>query len=138
MDRPGLGAAGFTDKGLVRLIDALTLVFVNEQEAALYSGTNSVEAALPFWRQRRPIVVMKLGAAGSRTLGSGGEYAAPAPRVRSIDTTGAGDAFNGGFLVSWMHSMPLRQCLVAGNRVGATSTTKAGGIDALPKRRVRR
>jgi sugar/nucleoside kinase (ribokinase family) len=121
------------DPGLTALIDTLTVVFVNEREAALYSGAADFDAALPFWRARRPIVVIKLGAQGSRVVGHAGEWAAPAPNVTAVDTTGAGDAFNGGFLSAWMRGASLVQALRLGNRIGAASTRKAGGIEALPR-----
>jgi sugar/nucleoside kinase (ribokinase family) len=119
------------DARLTDLIDALDIVFVNEREASLYAGAPDMDRALPFWRARRPIVVIKLGAAGSRIAGRAGELAVPAPKVRPLDTTGAGDAFNGGFLAAWLRGASLEQCLKAGNRIGAASTRRAGGIEAL-------
>jgi sugar/nucleoside kinase (ribokinase family) len=62
----------------------------------------------------------------------------PAPRVTPVDTTGAGDAFNAGFLRRWLAGHPLVDCLAFGNRIGAASTRRAGGIDALPRSRARR
>lgn len=120
------------DRRLPALIDALDLVFVNAQEAALYAGTRTLASALPFWEDRSAIVVMKLGARGSRMLGNEGRWQATAPRVRAVDTTGAGDAFNGGFLWAWLHGASPDACLRAGNAVGAASTRRAGGLDALP------
>jgi sugar/nucleoside kinase (ribokinase family) len=122
------------DANLTALIDALTIVFVNEREAALYAGVRDVDAALPFWRARRCIVVIKLGPAGSRALSPAGEWAVPAPSITVVDTTGAGDAFNGGFLAAWLRGASVTQCLRAGNRIGAASTRRAGGLDALPRR----
>jgi sugar/nucleoside kinase (ribokinase family) len=124
-----------SDAGLTGLIDALTVVFVNQREAALYSGATDLEAALPFWRARRPIVVIKLGAQGSRIVGHAGEWSVPAPKVNVVDTTGAGDAFDGGFLSAWLRGASLVSCLESGNQIGAASTRKAGGIEALPPRR---
>jgi len=124
-----------SDPGLPALIDALDLVFVNEREAALYAGVDRLEDALLFWRDRRPIVVVKRGADGSRALSRDGDCSAGAPTVKAVDTTGAGDAFNGGFLAAWLRGAPLERCLQAGNRIGAASTRKAGGLEALPRRR---
>jgi sugar/nucleoside kinase (ribokinase family) len=122
------------DPGLTALFDALTIVFLNEQEASLYAGVDGLAAALPFWRARRAIVVIKLGGKGSLALFGGEEYSAAGIKVKAVDTTGAGDAFNGGFLSAWLRGAPLTRCLEAGNRLGAASTRKAGGIEALPRR----
>jgi sugar/nucleoside kinase (ribokinase family) len=125
------------DPALPTLVDTLNVVFVNEREAALYAGSTALDDALPFWHARRAIVVIKLGAEGSRAITRAGECVVKGRRVAAVDTTGAGDAFNGGFLVAWLDGASLRRCLEAGNRVGAASTRKIGGIDALPRRRSR-
>jgi sugar/nucleoside kinase (ribokinase family) len=59
----------------------------------------------------------------------------PAPAVKVVDTTGAGDAFNGGFLAARLQGAALLPALRAGNRLGALSTRRAGGIDGLPRGR---
>jgi sugar/nucleoside kinase (ribokinase family) len=120
---------------LTTLIDALTIVFVNAREAVLYAGATDLEAALPYWRARRPMVVIKLGENGSRAITRAGDWTAPAPKVSAVDTTGAGDAFNGGFLSAWLRGASVPQALRAGNRIGAASTRKAGGLEALPRRK---
>jgi sugar/nucleoside kinase (ribokinase family) len=55
--------------------------------------------------------------------------------VTAIDTTGAGDAFDGGFLFGVLSGRSRLDCLRLGNRVGALSTRSAGGVDALPGRK---
>ena len=55
-----------------------------------------------------------------------------AHRVRAVDTTGAGDAFNAGFLAARLRGFDLSESLRYGNHVGALSTRRAGGIAALP------
>jgi sugar/nucleoside kinase (ribokinase family) len=80
--------------------------------------------------------VIKLGALGSRWLRADGDVVMPAPRVPiPVDTTGAGDAFNAGFLAAWLRGSPPAACLATGNAVGAASTRAAGGLDALPRSR---
>ena len=116
------------DRGLTDLIDALDFVFVNELEARLYTGESSLEASIPHWRQRKAITIVKLGNQGAVWLAPDRDIHVPAPRVKSIDTTGAGDSFNAGFLVAWMNGRTPEQCLKAGNKVGAESTRKAGGM----------
>jgi len=117
-----------SDRGLIELIDALDFVFVNELEAKLYTGEPTLEAALPHWRQRQAITIVKQGEKGATWLAPDREIHFPAPRVKVVDTTGAGDAFNAGFLVAWLRGQSPAQCLAAGNKTGASSTLKAGGI----------
>ncbi len=116
------------DRGLTDLIDALDFVFVNELEARLYTGEATLESALTHWRQRKAIVIVKQGESGATWLAPDRDIHFPAPRVNVVDTTGAGDSFNAGFLVAWMRGKSPVECLTAGNKVGAASTQRAGGI----------
>lgn len=116
------------DRGLTDLIDALDFVFVNQLEARLYTGESTLQAALPHWRQRKAITIVKMGSSGAAWLAPDRDIHFPAPRVKVVDTTGAGDAFNAGFLVAWMRGKSPAQCLAAGNKAGAASTQRAGGI----------
>ncbi len=116
------------DRGLIDLIDALDFVFVNEREAKLYTGEPTLAAALPHWRQRKAITIIKQGEIGATWLAPDRDIHFPAPRVKVVDTTGAGDAFNAGFLVAWLRGESPAQCLAAGNKTGAASTRHAGGI----------
>ena len=116
------------DRGLTDLIDALDFVFVNELEAKLYTGEPTLEAAILHWRQRHAITIVKQGDNGATWIAPDREIHFPAPRVKVVDTTGAGDAFNAGFLVAWLGGQSPAQCLAAGNKIGAQSTLKAGGI----------
>lgn len=116
------------DRGLTDLIDALDFVFVNELEARLYTGEPTLEAAILHWRQRRAITIVKQGENGATWIAPDREIHFPAPRVKVVDTTGAGDAFNAGFLVAWLAGQSPAQCLAAGNKTGAASTRHAGGI----------
>jgi len=113
------GRDGFTQ--LVREID---VVFMNEPESVLYARA----------RRAARMVVVKRGRRGSRWIARDLDVAAAAPRVRAVDTTGAGDAFNGGFLFAFLRGKPPRECLRIGNAVGARSTLRPGGIAGLPTR----
>jgi len=116
------------DRGLTDLVDALDFVFINEHEARLYTGASSLQDAIPGWRKRKAITVIKLGEAGAVWLAPDRDILVAAPKVKAIDTTGAGDSFNAGFLVAWMNGKTPEQCLAAGNKLGSESTRHAGGI----------
>jgi sugar/nucleoside kinase (ribokinase family) len=121
------------DGDLRPLLEALDYIFLNEQEAILYSGEKSMAAALGFWRSLGNNVMIKLGARGSEWVTPADRICEPAPRARVVDTTGAGDAFNGGFLYGVLRRRSPRECLRLANRVGALSTRAPGGIDGLPR-----
>ncbi len=116
------------DRGLADLIDALDFVFVNEHEARLYTESTTLGESIPHWRERKAITIVKVGEAGAVWVAPNREILVPAPRARVVDTTGAGDSFNAGFLVAWMNGKSPEQCLKAGNKAGAESTRRAGGI----------
>ena len=120
------------DDNFERLLRQLDFIFLNEQEAALYAQRRTLDRALKYWSTYANTVIIKVGPEGSRWISRTVELHEPAPRVNAVDTTGAGDAFNGGFLVGSLRGLPPKTCLRIGNRVGALSTRKAGGLDALP------
>jgi sugar/nucleoside kinase (ribokinase family) len=122
------------DRDFWRLAGTLDYVFLNRDEALSYAGTRTLKAALARWRRLERVVVIKLGAKGSCAVGAGHDVSAPARRTRVVDTTGAGDAFNAGFLAAQLHGADLRAALRRGNRIGALSTRRAGGIAGLPRR----
>lgn len=121
------------DQWLTPLLASVDYAFLNELEAPLYAGAPGLAPALRFWRRSARNAIVKLGRRGSRWLSASLDLRQPAPRVRAVDTTGAGDAFNGGFLAALLRGGSPRECLRLGNRVGAMSTRAAGGINALPR-----
>ena len=116
------------DRGLADLIDSLDFIFVNDREARLYTGAATLGDAIAEWRKRKAITIIKLGDQGAVWLAPDRDILVPAPKVKAIDTTGAGDSFNAGFLVAWLNGKNPADCLKAGNKVGADSTRTAGGI----------
>ena len=123
------------DLRLLSLAQSVDYLFLNEKEAPLYSGARSLAASIGFWKAHARNAVIKLGRRGSRWISASLDLRAPAPRVTAIDTTGAGDAFDGGFLFGVLSGRSRLDCLRLGNRVGALSTRSAGGVDALPHRK---
>jgi ribokinase len=121
--------------GFWRLVRTVDFVFVNEIEAAMYAGLSRRANAADFWRRAARNAVITLGPRGSRWAAAGVDVRAAAPRVRAVDTTGAGDAFNAGFLFGLLRGRTRRDCLRLGNFVGARSTLAAGGVASLPRRR---
>ena len=75
--------------------------------------------------------VVKLGADGARASWTEGTDHQKGPAVPVVDPTGAGDAFNAGFLESWLRGLPISACLSTGNDAGARAVSCAGGAGGL-------
>ncbi len=118
---------GFRD-----LYASLDVVFLNKIEALRYANEKTPERAMRKLASPGQVIVVKLGSAGAMALGPTGIAKAKPVKVEAIDTTGAGDAFNGGFLHRWMDGASLPDCLLAGNICGALSTTRPGGNAGTP------
>lgn len=124
------------DPDLWRLATALDLLFLNEDEARLYARRPRLSTAIARWREAPNHVVVKLGAEGSCVVGGGIDMrVSPRSVARSVDSTGAGDAFDGGVLAALLRGGSLRDALALGNRMGALSTRRPGGIAGLPRAR---
>ncbi len=84
-----------------------------------------------------PLTVIKRGPDGARAITDDGSVDVGTESVNVVDPTGAGDAFNAGFLDAWLADLPLRHCLAAGNACGAEAVTRVGGATDLPDMRNR-
>ena len=114
--------------GFRELLGALDYVFANKSEALMYARARSLASAAARWRRWTRQTVIKLGAAGSRWISQDRDLLVPVRRRTPVDTTGAGDAFNAGFLVGLARGLPPRACLRLANDAGAASTQHAGGL----------
>lgn len=126
---PSLGS----DPHFLALATSVDYLFLNRDETIVYSGARSLSRALGYWRRSTSLVVVKLGAAGARVVGSDVDAREKAVTVRVVDTTGAGDAFNAGFLAGQLRGLDLGDAPRLANRVGALSTRRAGGLAGLPR-----
>ena len=105
--------------------------FPNELEAQAMTNEKSVEkAALKLARWVR-VPVVKLGSSGCVAVCNGKILRVKSIPVRTVDATGAGDAFDGGFLHGYLAGWPLEECLRAGNICGALAATSPGGSTAI-------
>jgi sugar/nucleoside kinase (ribokinase family) len=133
--------SGRWDGGVADMLGACDVFFPNAVEARRIAGVDDVEAAARALARTGasgrtdggPIVAVKLGAAGALACRAEGPLVrVPAMPVDPLDTTGAGDSFNAGFLRAWLDGADLRECLRWGAAAGAISTRRLGGIDGQP------
>jgi sugar/nucleoside kinase (ribokinase family) len=120
---------------LVReIIAGADLFMPNRREAQQLTGASSLEAALDMLADVTPTIVIKNGADGVVACHEGQTYTVPAIPVTPVDTTGAGDVFNAGFLAALLDGQPFETCLRWGVYCGGMSTLGPGGISAAPTR----
>lgn len=121
-----------------RAVDAIRrvdLYFPNEMEARRLTRKSEPDEILEeFDRMGIRQAALKLGPNGSALLSNGTVIFADVPAVNPIDTTGAGDCFDAGFLASWLSGEEPSECLSAGNICGALSTEHYGGLSGFPTR----
>jgi len=115
-------------------LKSVDIFLPNEREACRFTGTNNVQDALEELSRLVPIVVIKCGPKGVLAKRGKNQFHAPSLPVQPVDTVGAGDSFNAGFLHKFMLRCNLEECLEYGNAVAALSTTRAGGTEALRDR----
>lgn len=112
---------------------AYTDVFLpNLQELQAISGIRDLDAALDQMAARVPTVAVKLGPDGALCRQGRMTARDPGFPVEVVDTTGAGDSFNAGFLCGYVNGWELADALALGCACGSLSTRAAGGTAAQP------
>jgi sugar/nucleoside kinase (ribokinase family) len=120
------------DGGLRDALRETDLFFPNEVELEALAGCADPAEGLRRLANGRTRVVAKLGKNGAMTLDGDELLHVPAYPVETVDTTGAGDSFNAGFLHRWLAGAPLVECLRLGAACGALSTLGLGGTATQP------
>ena len=120
------------DGGLRQTLTHTDLFFPNEVELRAITGSDDPVEGMRRLANGRTRVVAKLGAEGAMTIEKGEVLHVPAFPVTTVDTTGAGDSFNAGFLHAWLRGAPALDCLRLGAACGALSTLGLGGTGAQP------
>ena len=118
------------------LLAVADICFVNLTEAQALTGEDDAEAAARALGRRGPTgstVVVKLGAEGVLAVRGEEIHQASAPPVAVVDTTGAGDSFDAGFIAAFSAGWTLAQCLDLAVICGSASTQRPGGVDGQPR-----
>ncbi|MFZ2095796.1 MAG: carbohydrate kinase family protein [Anaerolineales bacterium] len=118
--------------GLEELLQLTDVFLPNENEAIAISGATSLENALKVLSQKCKAVAIKCGSRGA-LAGQGNKTSfAPALSVQIVDTVGAGDSFDAGFVYGWLNDWVLDEALMLATACGSLSTQAAGGTSAQP------
>jgi sugar/nucleoside kinase (ribokinase family) len=117
--------------GLHDILPNVDVFLPNEREACKAAGTEVLDDAIYKLSQLVPLVVVKVGSRGALAQRGTERFTSPPQKVVPVDTVGAGDSFDAGFLHEYVRGSDLQTCLASGNRSGALSTTRAGGTEAF-------
>ncbi len=110
-----------------KAIRSVDIFLPNALEARRLTSEQDLDIAIRRLGELCPLVVIKDGVNGSLAYTNNQVIHIPAIPVEPVDTTGAGDNFNAGFLYAWLDSQPIETCLKWGNIVGGLSTCALGG-----------
>ena len=117
----------------LNILRACDVFFPNQREAEWTSGVTGTNPILKTLRDKGVRGVgLKLGGKGAALLWRRREFLTDAFEVETVDTTGAGDCFNAGFIYAWLRGDSPARCLEIANICGALSTRDLGGISAFP------
>lgn len=129
---PGLPYAERGKDEMMKILKKTTIFLPNKIEIERMFGTDYRTAAEDCISMGIEVVVVKLGKEGCWIRSSETELKVQARSVRVVDTTGAGDAFNAGFLYGYLKGKDLETCGKLGNYVASLCIQHVGARNGLP------
>ena len=116
---------------LADLLGLIDIFLPSESELCRLAGGCDLDEALRRLASKVKTIVVKRGRQGCRVQHAGEVFDVAGVTVIPVDTIGAGDSFNAGFLCAWLNGLDLPTCARAGNITGALSTLAVGGTEAF-------
>ncbi len=115
------------DRGLGQVLDNIDVFLPNEQELQAISRSDSLSMGLAKLGTRIPIIAVKLGDDGALGQQDQKLWRAAVPMVEVVDTIGAGDSFDAGFLYGFLQGKSVEDSLAIACACGSASVRAAGG-----------
>ena len=128
----GWDPTGRWPEAITELFPLIDVMMMNETECLHYMRCRNAAEGAACIAASAGIAVVKLGRHGSIACREDKIAEASSFNVQAVDTTGAGDSFNAGFISAFLQGRSLEACLVTGNACGALSVTAMGGNTAFP------
>lgn len=116
------------DSGLLDIFPYVDVFLPNAKEAMAIAGTDDIESAATKLAELVPVIALKEGRKGARVYAGKTAIRESSAEVNVVDTVGAGDNFDVGFIYGFLHGYKLDECLKLGCFCGSMSTCRAGGI----------
>jgi len=129
---PGFDPSAQWDRDILDTLEEADVFFPNEVELEALGGSVDPETSLRALVNGRTCTIAKLGSRGCMLLVDGRPVHIPGFPIEPVDTTGAGDSFNAGFLHAWLNGRGVVESVQFGAACGALSTQGLGGIAAQP------
>jgi sugar/nucleoside kinase (ribokinase family) len=130
----GWDDTGEWSQGIFEIMKHIDVFFMNETEAQHYSRCTGNNESIRFLARYSDHIVVKLGAEGAMAVKNGNLSYQSGYSVKCIDTTGAGDSFNAGYIYGYLTHKEVKDCLIYGNACGAMSVSSYGGSTGTPDR----
>lgn len=119
-------------QGVREVLPWTTIFFPNSAEVCAISGCPDPKEAALYLGKQAGIIAVKLGESGGLAVCGESIAKVPAIPVIPVDTVGAGDSFDAGFIYGFLQGWELDRCLQLGIVCGSLSTRAAGGTDGQP------
>ncbi|MBS1822710.1 MAG: carbohydrate kinase family protein [Acidobacteria bacterium] len=116
------------------MLSCVDILLPNEEEAKKMARKDNVTEAVNWLSEQVPIVVVKRGSRGALLKTRDLFFEIPPLTASPVDTIGAGDSFNAGFLSQFVKGQGLEDCVATGNATAALSTLRPGGTEAFRDR----
>jgi sugar/nucleoside kinase (ribokinase family) len=118
--------------GFDELLSATDVFLPNQIEALSITKASDVESAARQLAMKAKLVAVKLGADGSLACSQDSVSKSTSISVKVVDTVGAGDSFDAGFMYGYLNNWELEKSLRLACVCGALSTQQAGGTSGQP------
>lgn len=124
--------AGTLREGSLEIVEHVSHLIASRLFAKQYTGADNPETAVISMLAGRQLAAVTLGKDGCIYATTDGVFHQPAFKVKTVDTTGAGDVFHGAFSFGLSQGWDVHRLIVFSSAVAAMKCTKLGGRAGIP------